>query len=132
MFKCEEIRKDLPRAKKFFENILSFTVGSFTLEDMIKNKLDAVNIADVRNYEDYIEGHIPYAVHIPYADIEKHINMLDKSKITIVYTYNDSCIKAYDAALTMLDNKYPSAVLRGGFHAWKKHGLEIVKNSAEE
>ena len=101
MFTNEKITKDLSRAKKFFENIIAYTVGPYTLEDMIKNNLDSINIVDVREYEHYIEGHIPYAMHIPMLDIEKHCKMLDKSKVTIIYTHNDSCAKAYKAALIL-------------------------------
>ena len=132
MFTNEKITKDLSRAKKFFENIIAYTVGVFTLEDMIKNSLESINIIDVRDYNNYIEGHIPYAMHIPMSDIEEHCNMLDKSKVTIIYTHNDSCAKAYKAALVLLDKNYPCVVLRGGFEEWKHHELDIIKNSSEE
>ena len=132
MFKHEEITKDIDRAKRYFENIISFTVGPFTLEDMIKHRLDAINIADVRNYEHYIDGHLPYAMHIPIESIKEHLEMLDKSKVTILYTYNDSCVRAYDAALMLLEKKYPCVVLRGGYKEWKKYDLDIVKTSSEK
>ena len=41
MFTNEKITRDLERAKKSFENIISFTIGPFTLEDMI---IDTTNV----------------------------------------------------------------------------------------
>ncbi len=132
MFTHEKITKDLSRAKKFFENIVSFTVGPFTLEDMIKHRLDSINIVDVRDYDDYIEGHLPYAIHFPTKEIEQHMDMIEKSKVNVLYTYSDSCAKAYNAALVLLENDFPCVVLRGGYKEWKKHDLDIVKTSSND
>ena len=132
MFAHEKITKDLSRAKRFFENIVSFTVGSFTLEDMIKHRLDSINIVDVRDYDDYIKGHLPYAIHFPTKEIDEHLDMIEKSKVNILYTYSDSCSKAYNVALLLLENDFPCVVLRGGFKEWKKHDLDIITNSSND
>ena len=128
MFSHCEITKDLSRAKKFFENIISYTVGPYSLSDMLENRKDSINIVDVREYNNYIDGHIPYAMHIPYKDLKEHMGMLEKEKVTIVYTYTDSCPRAYNTALELIENHYPAVVLRGGFKAWKKSDLDIIKN----
>lgn len=132
MFFHEDITKDLSRAKKFFEDIVSYTIGPFSLDDIVSNRINTINIVDVRDYKDYIEGHIPYAVHIPYQEAEKHIDMLDKDKITIIYTYTNSCPRAYKTALKLLDKHYPVMVLRGGFKKWKKFDFEIIKNDSDD
>ncbi len=128
MFSHCEVIKDLPRAKKFFENIISYTVGPYTLSDMIEEKKNFINVIDVREYNDYTDAHIPYSIHIPYKKLKEHLNMLDKTKINIIYTYNDSCPRAYKTALELIENHFPSVVLRGGFKSWKKSDLEIIKN----
>ncbi len=132
MFSHGEITKDLSRAKKFFEDIISFTVGPFTLDDIIENRINSINIVDVREYNDYINGHIPYAVHIPYKEIKEHIDMLDKDKVTIIYTYSDSCPRAYKSALELIEKHYPSVILRGGYREWKKFDLDIVKTDTTD
>lgn len=132
MSNINEITNDLSRAKNFFENIISFTIGPFTLEDMIKHRIDSMNIVDVRDYEEYIDGHIPYAVHIPHKDINEHAQMLEKSKVTVIYSYNDICEKAYKCALTLIEQNYPCVILRGGFKAWKKFDLDIIKSSSDD
>lgn len=132
MFSHDEITKDLSRAKKFFEDIISFTIGPFTLDDIIENRINSINLVDVREYNDYINGHIPYAVHIPYKEVKEHIDMLDKDKVTIIYTYSDSCPRAYKSALELIEKHYPSVILRGGFKEWKKFDLDIVNTDTTD
>lgn len=131
MFQHGDITKDLQRAKKFFEDISAFTIGAYCLDKIIKEKTNSINIVDVRDYDDYIEGHIPYAVHIPFETLEEHVEMLEKDKITVVYTYNDNCPRACKTALELVEKHYPSEILRGGFSVWKKLGFDTVKLDAE-
>ncbi len=132
MFFHEDITKDLSRAKKFFEDIISYTIGPFSLDEMITHRINTLNIVDVRDYNNYIEGHIPYAVHIPYKEAKEHLDMLDKDKITIVYTYSDSCPRAYKTALELIEKHYPAVVLRGGFKEWKKFEFDIIKSESAD
>ncbi|MCD7780686.1 MAG: rhodanese-like domain-containing protein [Candidatus Gastranaerophilales bacterium] len=132
MFSHGEITKDLSRGKKFFEDIISYTVGPFTLDEIIANRTNTVNIVDVREYKDYINGHIPYSVHIPYKDEECNLDILDKDKVTVVYTYSDSCPRAYKSALKLIEKHYPAVILRGGFKEWKKFDFDIIKNDSSD
>ncbi len=128
----DKITKDLSRAKKFFEDIISFTVGPFSLDDIITHRINSVNIVDVREYNDYIQGHILYAVHMPYKEVKEHIEMLEKDKVTIVYTYSDSCPRAYKTALELIEKHYPAVILRGGFKEWKKFEFDIIKTDTTD
>lgn len=130
MFSHNDITKDLSRAKKFFEDIVSFTVGPFSLDDIIHNRVNSINLIDVRDYNNYIDGHIPYAIHIPYKD--ENFDVIDKSKVTIVYSYSDSCPRAYNTALKLIEKHFPAVVLRGGFKEWKKFDFDIVKTDSDD
>lgn len=132
MFSHEKIINDHSRARKFFEDIVSYTVGPFTLDDIIENKTNSINIIDVREYNDYLDGHIPYAMHMPYKELEDNLEILDKDKITVVYTYSDSCPRAYKTALELSDKHYSSVVLRGGFREWKKFDLDVIKSNSSD
>ncbi|MBQ9244689.1 rhodanese-like domain-containing protein [bacterium] len=132
MFAHCDITKDLSRAKKFFENIVSYTVGPYTLSDILEQKQDSINIIDVREYNDYLDGHLPYAMHIQYKEIKEHLGILDKNKVTVVYTYNDSCPRAYNTALELVEHHYPSVILRGGYKMWKKSDLDTTKSNSQD
>ena len=132
MFSHSNITKDMSRAKKYFEDIVSYTIGPFSLDEIIIHRINSINILDVREYNDYIDGHIPYAIHIPYKDIKDNIEMLDKEKTTIIYTYSDSCPRAYNTALELIEKNFPAVVLRGGFKEWKKFDFDIIKTSTTD
>ena len=132
MFSHSDITKDFSRAKKYFEDIISYTVGPFSLDEMIVHRINSLNILDVREYTDYIEGHIPYAIHIPHKEIQEHCEMLNKEKVTVVYSYSDSCPRAYNAALAIVEKHYPTIVLRGGFREWQKFDFDVIKNNTTD
>ena len=132
MFPHKDITDDLSRAKKFFENIVSYTIGPFSVDKVISKKIDTINIVDVREYEDYIDGHIPFAIHIPYKKIEEHIKMLNQERTTIVYSYSDSCPRAYKTALALVEKHFSAMILRGGYREWKKFDLDIIKNDSND
>ena len=129
MFFHSDITKDLSRGKKFFEDIISFTIGPYTLDDIIANRVNTINIADVREYNDYLDGHIPYAVHLPYKD--EKFDILDKDKVTVIYSYSDSCPRAYNKALKLIEKQYPAVVLRGSFKEWKNFDFDIIKTDSQ-
>ena len=126
----KKIINDFKRAKHYFENILTYLVSPYELRGMIKKNVDAFNLIDVRDYEDYIDGHIEYAEHIPYHKIEENLDMLDKTKTTIVYCYNSSCQRAAKAALKLVENEYPAAILDGGIEIWELFEFDVVRNSS--
>lgn len=126
----KKIINDFKRAKHYFENILTYLVSPYELRGMIKKNVDAFNLIDVRDYEDYIDGHIEYAEHIPYHKIEENLDMLDKTKTTIVYCYNSSCQRAAKTALKLVENEYPAAILDGGIEIWELFEFDVVRNSS--
>ena len=132
MFSHGDITKDLSRAKKYFEDIVSFTIGPFSLDEMIAHRINTMNIIDVREYNDYLDGHISYAVHIPYKEAQDHVDMLEKDKVNVIYTYSDSCPRAYNTALVLIEKHYPCVVLRGGFKEWKKFDFDIIKTNSDD
>ena len=82
---------DTKRAQEYFKEKISFEIQPRELHELIKNNIENINIIDVREYDDYIDGHIPYAIHIPLNDFENHFVMLEKDKVNIVYGYCLHC-----------------------------------------
>lgn len=128
---CEEITKltrDSKKAKEFFMEHLAFTISPYGLKEMLAEYLNDIKIFDVREYEDYLNGHIPYAVHIPFTEIKEHIEQFDKEKLNIVYGHNPVCERGIKAALLLAEKEFPVKVLSCGFKGWMKNGYEIIKN----
>jgi len=127
MKKYIDITNDLGRAKKFFENEMAYKIGPVGLKELIEKDVNSFNLLDVRRYEDYLEGHIPYAVHIPYGKLIENIKLLEREKPTIVYCYELTCGLAKQAIMVLLDNYFPSLELEGGIKTWKEKGFDIIK-----
>jgi molybdopterin/thiamine biosynthesis adenylyltransferase/rhodanese-related sulfurtransferase len=85
---------------------------------------DDVAVVDVRERDEWEEGHIPDAVHIPRGHLESRIEgtVPDHSQTVIVYCASGN--RSAFAAKTLEDLGYESvSSLAGGFTDWKRNGL---------
>ena len=126
-----DVTMDTRRAHEYFLNELCYSIGPKGLKEKIKNDVNSFNLIDVRGYDDYIDGHIPFAMHVPYDELEEHFNMFSKEKVNIIYSYSIVCQLAKKCAVKLTEKGYPVMELIGGFKAWKKHDFDIVKDSAD-
>ena len=126
----DKITFDTKRAKDFFLEKISFLTTAPELKRNIEQDVQSLNIVDVRKYDDFIDGHIPFAEHIPLDRIEEYLYMLEKDKINVFYTYSDNCQMAFKAGYIAASHNYPSVVLFGGFKTWKNLEYDVVKTSA--
>lgn len=120
------------KAKEFFLEKLSFEMSPKELEENIRNNIEEINIVDVRAYDDYIDGHIPFAIHVPLNNLDEHLVMLEKDKINIVYSYCPFCKLAQKAAFMMAEKGYPVMVMCGGYRIWKDYGFDTIKTSSDD
>jgi rhodanese-related sulfurtransferase len=127
-----KVSKNLERAKEYFTNELAYTTGPIELKHLIENHLDEFHLIDVRAYEDYLEGHIPFAVHLPADKINDNLDKLSRDKVNIVYCYSIVCHLGKKCALSIIEKGYPAMELTGGFASWKEHGLEITKEGTSD
>jgi sulfur-carrier protein adenylyltransferase/sulfurtransferase len=90
---------------------------------------DAPVILDVREQDEYEQGHIPGAVHVPRGHLETRIETAvpDRSRRVIAYcsTQNRSAL----AAVTMKEllGYEDVAVMTGGFTLWRDRGYAFVQ-----
>jgi len=81
-------------------------------------------VVDVRERDEWAEGHIPGAVHIPRGSLESRIEGVvpDRSQTVVVYCAGGS--RSAFAAKTLEDLGYANVLsLAGGFTDWKRNGL---------
>ncbi len=127
-----EFTKDTHVAKEHFKKQLAFTIGADCLKHMMEKHLEEYNLIDIRKYDDYIKGHIPYAVHVPFEQLEEQMNKFSKDKINIIYSYSIFCQLSKKAAYILASEGYPVKELTGGFKAWKKRDFDIVENEVSD
>ena len=82
---------------------------------------------DVRELDEWQEGHLPGAVHVPRGFLESRIEQVapDRSQEIVVYCAGGN--RSAFAAKTLQELGYEHAhSLVGGFTDWKRNGLEVV------
>jgi molybdopterin/thiamine biosynthesis adenylyltransferase/rhodanese-related sulfurtransferase len=101
-------------------------------------RLDSVEppvFLDVRERDEWDEGHIPGAIHIPRGNLESRIEtaLPDKSQPVVVYCSGGS--RSAFAAKSLGELGYDDVVsLAGGFTDWKRNGLptQLPRSLGEE
>ena len=86
--------------------------------------LDSAVLVDVREEDEWSEGHIPGAVHVPRGFLESRIEQVapDRSQPVVVYCAGGS--RSAFAAKTLEELGYENVLsLAGGFTDWKRNGL---------
>ena len=89
--------------------------------------LEGARWIDVREADEWQEGHIPGAVHVPRGYLESRIEGVvpDKSQPVVLYCAGGN--RSAFAAKTLEELGYEHVYsLAGGFTDWKRNGLEII------
>jgi len=80
-------------------------------------------LVDVRERDEWDEGHIPGAVHVPRGNLESRIEQAVPDRTTPVVLYCASGNRSAFAARTLRELGYEDvASLAGGFTEWKRSG----------
>ncbi len=87
---------------------------------------DAVWV-DVRRYDEWEQGHLPDAVHVPRGSLESRIEGVVPDRATPIVLYCASGERSAFGAKSLAELGYENVVsLAGGFTDWKRNGYEIV------
>ena len=98
-------------------------VDSTQALDSLRDSERGCVIVDVREREEWDEGHLPGAVHVPRGHLESRIESAapDKSRPVLVYCASGN--RSAFAAKTLEELGYDHVVsLAGGFTDWKRNG----------
>jgi molybdopterin/thiamine biosynthesis adenylyltransferase/rhodanese-related sulfurtransferase len=86
--------------------------------------LDASVFVDVREEDEWREGHIPGAVHVPRGFLESRIEQVAPDRSVPVVLYCAGGSRSAFAAKTLEELGYENVVsLAGGFTDWKRNGF---------
>lgn len=85
---------------------------------------------DVRNDEQYADGHIIDARHVRGSDLGSSTDSLKKYKDKAVVVYCDTGATSASAARVLKSKGFTKVVnLRGGLQAWKQESLPVVREA---
>jgi molybdopterin/thiamine biosynthesis adenylyltransferase/rhodanese-related sulfurtransferase len=101
-------------------------IGTAETRARLENGADPL-LLDVREPDEWQEGHLPGAVHVPRGNLESRIEALlpDRDREIIVYCASGN--RSAFAAKTLADLGYERVLnLAGGFVDWKRNGFDVV------
>ena len=84
-------------------------------------------LLDVREQDEWQEGHLPGALHVPRGNLESRIEALvpDKGREVVIYCAAGS--RSAFAAKSLVELGYDNvASMAGGFTDWKRNGYDFV------
>jgi len=96
------------------------------LDALIRSGADTFQLVDVRDPEEFAEGHIPGAINIPVAGFASGSEVLDKKKRIIVYCNSGG--RSYNAYRKLMKLGYKK-INQAIFADWKEAGLEVVSGA---
>jgi rhodanese-related sulfurtransferase len=92
------------------------------LDELIRNSAEILTVVDVRDPEEFAEGHIPSAINIPVATFASQSGVLDKKKRIIVYCNSGG--RSYNAYQKLIELGYKNTN-QAIFSDWKEQKLPI-------
>lgn len=88
---------------------------------------DGAVFVDVRRYDEWEQGHLPDALHVPRGSLESRIEGVVPDRQTPIVLYCATGERSAFGAKSLGELGYEDvASLAGGFTDWKRNGYEIV------
>jgi rhodanese-related sulfurtransferase/DNA-binding transcriptional ArsR family regulator len=86
-----------------------------------------VVVLDVRPAEEFAAGHVPGAVNIPIAELEKRLGELPKRKEVVAYCRGPYCLMSYEAVQLLRKKGLKARRLQDGLPEWRHAGLPVAR-----
>jgi rhodanese-related sulfurtransferase len=87
-------------------------------------------ILDVRPEDEYRQGHLPDALNIPLAQLERRLTDLPPDREIVAYCRGAWCVLSFEAVAALRARGYRARRLEDGFPEWKVAGLPVGSATA--
>jgi rhodanese-related sulfurtransferase/biotin operon repressor len=84
-----------------------------------------VTVIDVRPAEEFAAGHVPGAINVPLAELERWARSAPKSRQIVAYCRGPYCLMAFEAVAQLRRKGFKAKRLADGFPEWKSAGLPV-------
>lgn len=84
-----------------------------------------VTLLDVRPEEEYHAGHIPGALSVPLAELERRLSELPRRRDVVAYCRGPYCVLAIEAVARLRARGYRALRLEAGIPDWRARGLPV-------
>jgi ArsR family transcriptional regulator len=87
-------------------------------------------VLDVRPEDEFANGHVPEALNIPLAVLERRLAELPLDQEIVAYCRGPWCVLSFEAVTLLRQRGYRARRLEDGFPEWKTAGLPINQSSS--
>lgn len=84
-----------------------------------------VTVLDVRPEDEFAVGHLPGALNIPLAELERRLGELPVDKEVIAYCRGPYCVLSFEAVSALRARGYLVHRLEDGYPEWRAAGLPV-------
>jgi ArsR family transcriptional regulator len=95
-------------------------------DDLLSRLSDRlVTLLDVRPEDEFAVGHLPGALNIPVAELERRLDELPGDREVIAYCRGPYCVLSFEAVAALRARGYLVRRLEDGYPEWKAAGLPV-------
>ena len=102
-------------------------ISAVELSEKLKSSTRPL-VIDVREPEEYRDGHITLAKPLPLGELHQHIKELPKDKEIICVCASGS--RSSSATKMLIGAGFNAINMNGGMYMWQRSGLPVKKGSA--
>jgi rhodanese-related sulfurtransferase/DNA-binding transcriptional ArsR family regulator len=100
-------------------------------KELVKRLRDkSVLLLDVRPEDEFVQGHLPGALNIPFAQLGKQLSKLPRRAEIVAYCRGPYCVLSFEAVAALRAKGYNARRLEDGFPEWKAAGLPLGSASS--
>src|SRR6516225_10993110 len=95
------------------------------IELLDRLRAGTATVLDVRPADEFQQGHLPGALNIPLAQLERRLAELPPDREIVAYCRGAWCVLSFEAVAALRQRGYQARRLEDGFPEWKVAGLPI-------
>jgi len=99
-------------------------VGRDELRRLVRDGL--VTVLDTRPRAEYEAGHIPGALSVPVAELERRLSEIPRDQEVIAYCRGPYCVYSLEAVMLLRDRGYRARRAEDGLPEWRRDGLPVA------
>lgn len=124
LLEIEHVRNNFLRARGSMEAV--------DRESLLARVRDgAVTVLDVRPEEEYQAGHLPDAVSLPLADLERRLAEIPQQREVVAYCRGPYCVMALDAVEMLRAHGFNATHMEEGVADWRARGLPVEAGGSQ-
>jgi rhodanese-related sulfurtransferase/DNA-binding transcriptional ArsR family regulator len=125
LLEIEQVHSNFLKARSTME-----AVDRESLVARLRN--GAVTVLDVRPEEEFQAGHLPGAVSVPLADLERRLAEIPQQREVVDYCRWPYCVRALDAVELLRAPGFKATHMEEGVSDWQARGLPVETDRAED